>query len=62
MIGAKPRTLDRLGMQGIAELSDAELLEWVKEADRFSQLQKAQRMEAIGTLAGGIAQDFNSWF
>ena len=51
MIGAKPRSLDTIGMAGVSSLSDDDLLQWVKDADQFSQLQKQMyNATAMGDL------------
>jgi PAS domain S-box-containing protein len=41
------------------DISDKKRVEEEKEL-LFTQLQQAQKMEAIGTLAGGVAHDFNN--
>lgn len=43
-------------MQDITELRKAQ----EEQVRLHAQLQRAQRMEAIGTLAGGVAHDFNN--
>jgi len=55
-----PESTSFLGTQGVAEDISERKRSEEERRNLSSQIQRAQRMEAIGTLAAGIAHDFNN--
>ena len=61
-----PRAYDRRDLEAVQRLSDMYALalqrHWreVEQEKLAAQLRQANKMEAVGTLAGGLAHDFNN--
>ncbi|MCG8687766.1 MAG: response regulator [Desulfobacterales bacterium] len=59
MVKARTRDLEQVNLQLSQELEKRKQME-KERAEIARQLRQAQKMEAIGTLAGGVAHDFNN--